>query len=413
MLPSQLDDLTAAWTAKTRQTMRRKAKKLEQEFGDTLEIRRYNDPADADAFLDDIDRVTTSTYQHGLGVAFTSSPTYRERTKLLLERGWFRGIVLYLGGAPAAFWHGELYNGRFRIGTPGFDPQYARHSVGEFLLMRLIEDLCADESAQILDWGSGDADYKVRFGSRRIEEDNVIVYAPKVKPVAINLTRTVLVRTTRAGNPGPRSPRIRARARPSAACRRRCRETAALFAHRFVQRLDHAGDRIEPAPAIREGTDAGQHDAVGGAHLLGIVGHEDGLIVAGLARRALEGFRRRVQIARAVVDDRDRHGRASGCGNRPTISVEAAVRTARVGRQDGAERLPRAPPSRRRNAARRPPDRRHHDTKIFKAAPRQLPAPQARRLDADQQCDQQGDPAAAPSTPRRRSANVTPPTISA
>jgi hypothetical protein len=33
--------------------------------------------------------------------------------------------------------------------------------------------------------------------------------------------------------------------------------------------LDHAGHGIEPAPAIGEGADAGQHDAIGPAHLGG------------------------------------------------------------------------------------------------------------------------------------------------
>ena len=30
-----------------------------------------------------------------------------------------------------------------------------------------------------------------------------------------------------------------------------------------LERLDHAGDGIEAAPAVREGADAGQHDALG------------------------------------------------------------------------------------------------------------------------------------------------------
>ena len=44
------------------------------------------------------------------------------------------------------------------------------------------------------------------------------------------------------------------------------------------------------------------------AHHVGIARHHDRLIVPGLARRALERLGGRVQIARAVVDDRDAHG---------------------------------------------------------------------------------------------------------
>ena len=44
----------------------------------------------------------------------------------------------------------------------------------------------------------------------------------------------------------------------------------ALFQH-----LDHAGDRIEAGAAIGEGADAGQHDAVGAADDLDVVGDDD------------------------------------------------------------------------------------------------------------------------------------------
>ena len=37
--------------------------------------------------------------------------------------------------------------------------------------------------------------------------------------------------------------------------------------HALVQRLDHAGDVVEPAPAIGEGADARQHHAIGFARL--------------------------------------------------------------------------------------------------------------------------------------------------
>ena len=42
------------------------------------------------------------------------------------------------------------------------------------------------------------------------------------------------------------------------------KERAAAAAHRFLERLDHAGDAIEAAPAIGEGADAGQDDMIGG-----------------------------------------------------------------------------------------------------------------------------------------------------
>ena len=52
----------------------------------------------------------------------------------------------------------------------------------------------------------------------------------------------------------------------------------------------------------------------------GSLRHHDRLIVPAFARGALERLGRRVQIARAVIDDGDAHRRAPGSGNRPMTS---------------------------------------------------------------------------------------------
>ncbi len=85
-------------------------------------------------------------------------------------------------------------------------------------------------------------------------------------------------------------------------------ERPASLAHRLVHRLDHAGNAVEPAAAVRERADARQHDMIGGEHLLGPSGDAHLTTQAGLARGALEGFPRRVQIAGAIVYDGDAHG---------------------------------------------------------------------------------------------------------
>ncbi len=95
----------------------------------------------------------------------------------------------------------------------------------------------------------------------------------------------------------------------------------ALLAHRLRHRLDHAVERIEPAAAIGEGADAGQHDAVGAKHHFGIAGDHDLLRIFHAARCALERLRRRVQIAGAVIDDGNAQREAPGSGNNPMISL--------------------------------------------------------------------------------------------
>ncbi len=84
-------------------------------------------------------------------------------------------------------------------------------------------------------------------------------------------------------------------------------ERPRLGDRRLLDRLDHAGHGVEAGAAIGIGADAGQHDAVGGAHAFGIGGQVDLGGDARFARGALERLGRRAQIAGAVVDDRDAH----------------------------------------------------------------------------------------------------------
>ena len=148
-----------------------------------------------------------------------------------------------------------------------------------------------------------------------------------------------------------------------------------LLAHRLVQRLDHAGHRIEAVAAIGEGADARQHHAVGAAHRVGIAGDHDRLVEPALARGALERLGGRVQIAGAVIDDRDassrrsrlreqaEHALAAAAGAAPVTSAKAPA--CRVDWQPAAAvaaATPRRPTQRLEEAAlgARPDRRRHH-----------------------------------------------------
>ena len=107
---------------------------------------------------------------------------------------------------------------------------------------------------------------------------------------------------------------------------------------------------------------------------VGIAGHDDRLVEAGLARGALEGLRRRVQIAGAVIDDGDAHRVPPGSGKRPMTLDDGggrgmarrgrrARRRRRRGRSDVSPET--HAPRRRRTAARPLRDRSPLTTPTF------------------------------------------------
>lgn len=196
-LPESRSAILQSLSSSTRQTVNRYTRKLERDYGGRISMRLFTDPTELDEFFRDVEPVSAKTYQRALGVSFGDTPTHRKRTRVAMERGWFRGYILYLDGVPCAFHHGELYRGRFRHGRPGYDPALGHLRVGTYLLLDVFDDLIQHPDARIVDYGIGDADYKRRFGTRSWREGNVVVYAPTFRAATINLIRTSLLAAVR------------------------------------------------------------------------------------------------------------------------------------------------------------------------------------------------------------------------
>ena len=165
-IPGSLDEFLARRSRRRRETVRRYSKRLEKTYGDEARVEVFRTRDQIDRLFADSALVHRETYQHVLGVGFSDASVQRALTELAMDRGWFRGYVLYLKGSPAAFWHGNAYKGVFGIGATGFDPAFADARPGTYLLMRVVEDLAADDSVHTLDFGFGDAEYKRQLRRR-------------------------------------------------------------------------------------------------------------------------------------------------------------------------------------------------------------------------------------------------------
>ena len=198
-LPGSLDEFLARRSRRRRESVRRYSRRLERDYGDDARVEVVRDGAGLEKLFAESKIVHKETYQHVLGVGFSDENVQRRLAELAADRGWFRGYMLYLRDKPVAFWHGNAYKGSFGVVSTGFDPAYADDRPGTYLLMRAVEDLSADGSAQVLDFGFGDADYKRHFGDDFVEEQDVGVFERRPRTIALNAAHTVLGGTTAAG----------------------------------------------------------------------------------------------------------------------------------------------------------------------------------------------------------------------
>jgi CelD/BcsL family acetyltransferase involved in cellulose biosynthesis len=186
-VPGSLEEFLAARSKERRRHVRRYGRRLEESCGGEVEVGRLHSRAELERLFDDTFEVYQRTYQATLGVGFSRGALNRRLTEACMDHGWFRGYVLYLRGRPVAFWHGNVYGGVFWSVATGYDPAYGDTRPGTYLLMRLVEDLCADETVHTIDFGFGNAEYKSHFGDESWLEEDVAVFEPRPKPVAVNL----------------------------------------------------------------------------------------------------------------------------------------------------------------------------------------------------------------------------------
>ena len=195
VLPDSFDAYLRSRSRNTRENIRRYSKRLKKKYGDRLSIARFWAEKDIDRMLSDIEAVAKKTYQRGLLKGLGNNERSRRLTSLAARRGWLRVYVLYIDGHPCAFWPGYLYRSTFFIDIPGYDPDYSADRLGNFLFMKIVEELCEDPLADRIDFGFGGAQYKRSFGTDCWKEDRVFMFAPTAKGALLNITRTCVAKT--------------------------------------------------------------------------------------------------------------------------------------------------------------------------------------------------------------------------
>jgi hypothetical protein len=194
-LPEETEDCLARIAR--RKAAERYARRLEREFGERLEVRRYHRPDDFERVMADLEAVAARTYQRGLAVGFDAA-RHQEVVRLELERGWFTAWVLYVDDTPRAFESGAVYGDTYFLGAKGYDPDWARHRVGNYVALRAWRDLCSDERVRRIDFGYGDADYKREAATSSWREADLMIHSPTPRGVALNSINSITTAADRA-----------------------------------------------------------------------------------------------------------------------------------------------------------------------------------------------------------------------
>lgn len=165
-----------------RYNFKRRLKNLMRDFDARLErIRSEAERREALAALVSLHNMRWGTRGHAGAFSTPGLLSFHEEmTRIALERGWLRLFVLWLEGKPAASIYGFRYGRKFYFYQSGFDPGYAKQSVG-LVIMGLAIQSAIEEEVEEYDLLHGDEPYKFQWARDVRDLGRLELYPPSVR----------------------------------------------------------------------------------------------------------------------------------------------------------------------------------------------------------------------------------------
>ncbi|MFM9965922.1 MAG: GNAT family N-acetyltransferase [Planctomycetaceae bacterium] len=176
--PPTPSDYWAKFSSKTRNTFKRKQKKI-----GTTRLIRITEPGQIAEFLETAHVISQRTWQsEQLGLRIHNNATELRFFTFLAAQQSLRSYLLFVDEQPAAFLFGTQHQGLFSYEEVGYSREFADRSPGQVLLLQVLEDLLKDNPPRVFDFGGGAADYKQLFATTTSASGNVWLVPPGLRP---------------------------------------------------------------------------------------------------------------------------------------------------------------------------------------------------------------------------------------
>ena len=176
--PPNPADYWAKFSSKTRNTFKRKQKKI----GETRLV-RVTEPGQIAEFLETAHAISLRTWQSDkLGLRIHNNSQELRFFTFLATQQSLRSYLLFVDEQPAAFLFGTQHKGLFSYEEVGYVREFSDRSPGQVLLVQVLEDLLKDNPPRVFDFGGGAADYKQLFATTTSTSGNVWLVPPGLRP---------------------------------------------------------------------------------------------------------------------------------------------------------------------------------------------------------------------------------------
>ncbi|MDP8993498.1 MAG: GNAT family N-acetyltransferase [Pseudomonadota bacterium] len=167
-LETRFEDYLAAFSAKSRSTLKRKLRRLAERSGGALDVRCYRRPDEMADFHRHARAVSALTYQERLlGAGLPEDGL--ERMQALAARDGVRGWILFLDRRPISYLHAPAEVETLVYAHLGYDPAFADLSPGTVLQLEALRHSMEERRFRLFDFTEGDGAHKTRFATGAVD----------------------------------------------------------------------------------------------------------------------------------------------------------------------------------------------------------------------------------------------------
>lgn len=178
-VPERADDYWKQLSKETRRDLRKNAKRLEHT------LVRYAAPEQVPELLRKAHQVSRASWQsRRLGLRVRNDQEETRFWEAVAAVGGLRSYVLEQGGRPLAFQLAVQWNGCLLLEETGYDPAYRGSSPGSVLVYRVLEDVLAQDTPRLIDFGFGDGGHKASLCNRKTMSGPVLLVRRGWRPMA-------------------------------------------------------------------------------------------------------------------------------------------------------------------------------------------------------------------------------------
>src|SRR5688572_5930052 len=175
----------ATFSAKSRSTLKRKAKKLAERSGGALDLRHYRTPEEMEAFHAAARALSVRTYQERLfDGGLPAGDEALDQMRSLAARDLARAWLLFVDDRPVSYLYAPAQGDTLVYAYLGYDPDFAEFSPGTVLQLEAMRRLMDEKSFRLFDFTEGEGQHKSQFATGAVDCVDLLLLRPTLANVA-------------------------------------------------------------------------------------------------------------------------------------------------------------------------------------------------------------------------------------